>query len=95
MSCEVTEVLTVRFVATFSISCIPLLELRDDHTVWVSGWGYLLPCSIKVCRRDWPQLLLSLHHSIRLLTGRQEVKKQYQKLDGWRIGYVSQMPNNT
>ena len=72
MSCEVTEVLTVRFVATFSISGIPLLELRDDHTVRVSGWSYLLPCSIKVCGRDWPKLLLGLHHSIRLLTGRQE-----------------------
>lgn len=30
MSCEVTEVLAVCFVATLSISGIPLLELRDD-----------------------------------------------------------------
>jgi len=91
MSCEVTEVLTVRFVATFSISGIPLLELRDDYTVWVSGWSYLLACSIKVCRRDWSQLLLGLHHSVRLLTGRLEVNNQCQSLIGWRIGHVSQL----
>lgn len=88
MSCEVTEVLTVCFVATFSVSGIPLLELRDDNTVWVSGWSDLLPRSLKVCRCDWSQLLLGLHHSIWLLTGivQENVKKSITNVDHWLDG---------
>lgn len=87
-SCEVTEVLTVCFVATFSIGGIPLLELRDDHAVWVSGWSYLLPRSIKVCRRDWSQLLLGLHHSVWLLpgNGQENVQKLIPNVDHWLDG---------
>lgn len=92
-SCEVSEVLAVRFIATFSIGGIPLLKLRDDYTVWVGGWSDLLPCSIKVCRSDWSQLLLGLQHSTRLLTGRQEVNTQCRPLVGWRFGHVSQAQN--